>query len=222
MTEGANLAGQELSCDITIVGCGPGAPDYLTPAAREAIASADVLVGARRVLDGLPPTRAERIVVGADIAKALEAIAAQVGRQRITVVVSGDPGVCSLAQPVIRRFGRTVCRVVPGITAMQVAFARLGLDWFDATLLSAHEGIPAVGAEALAHAPKIAVLAGNASTLPWLRTLGRTLAKTHTLYVCENLTLPDERVHEMSAEGFETYALPGRSVVVFVQEGTLT
>ena len=222
MTEGANVIGQELSCDITIVGCGPGAPDYLTPAAREAIESADVLVGARRVLDGLPPTRAERIVVGADIAKALEAIAARVGRQRITVVASGDPGVCSLAQPVIRRFGRTACRVIPGITAVQVAFARLGLEWFDATLLSAHEGIPAVSAEVLAHAPKIAVLAGNASTLPWLRTLGHTLAKTHTLYVCENLTLPDERVHEMSAEGFEMYALPGRSVVVFVQEGTLT
>ena len=222
MTEGTNLGGQELSCDITIVGCGPGASDYLTPAAREAIESADVLVGARRVLDGLPPTRAERIVLGADIAKALEAIAARVGRERITVVVSGDPGVCSLAQPVIRRFGRTVCRVIPGITAVQVAFARLGLDWFDATLLSAHEGIPAVSAESLGHSPKIAVLAGNASTLPWLRALGQALARTHILYVCENLTLPDERVHEMSVEEFETYGLPSRSIVVFAREGTLT
>ncbi len=206
---------------ITIVGCGPGAPEYLTPAAREAIEAADVLVGARRVLDGLPPTGAEQIVVGSNIAQGLDAIAARAGRQRVVVVVSGDPGVCSLAQPVIRRFGRAACRVIPGITAVQVAFARLGLDWFDATLLSAHEGTPTVDAAELSRTAKVAILAGSTSTVPWLRSLAVGLEKSHALFVCENLTLPDERVHEMSAGAFETYAMPSRSIVVFVRREIL-
>jgi cobalt-precorrin-7 (C5)-methyltransferase len=206
---------------IAIVGCGPGALEYLTPAARQAIDEAEVLVGARRVLDQLPLTAAERIVVGSDIASALDALAARVGRQRIAVVVSGDPGVCSLAQPIIRRFGRAACRVLPGITAVQVAFARLGLEWFNATLLSAHAGIPPVQTAALATVEKIAILAGNPATLPWLRALGRELAASHAIIVCENLTLPDERVRRVSAEEFMGLALPSRTIVLLVQQEAL-
>lgn len=216
------MPGQEMSAlGITIVGGGPGAPEYLTPAARRAIEQAEVLVGAQRVLDGLPVTAAERIVVGADIAGALEALAGRVGRQRIAVVVSGDPGVCSLAQPVIRRFGRAACRVIPGIAAVQVAFARLGLDWFGATLLSAHAGIPTVTPAALAGAQKIAVLAGNAASLPWLRALGRTLAESHAIVVCENLTLPEEEVRCVSAEELAALPLPARTIVLFVSREAL-
>jgi precorrin-6y C5,15-methyltransferase (decarboxylating) CbiE subunit len=216
------VSGQDLTPHgITIVGCGPGGLEYLTPAARCAIEEAEVLVGARRVLEGLPPTTAERIVVGADIPGALEALAGRVGRQRIAVVVSGDPGVCSLAQPVIRRFGRAACRVIPGITAVQVAFARLGLEWFGATLLSAHEGVPAVTGAALADAPKIAVLAGNPASVPWLRSLGRDLAGSHAIFVCENLTLPDERVRRVSGEELAGLPLPARTVLLFVRPEAL-
>jgi cobalt-precorrin-7 (C5)-methyltransferase len=219
---GPNVSGQDLTTfGITIVGCGPGALEHVTPAARRAIEQAEVLVGARRVLEELPPTAAERIVVGADIAGALEALASRVGRQRIAVVVSGDPGVCSLAQPVIRRFGRAACRVIPGITAVQVAFARLGLEWFGATLLSAHERIPAVTADALADVQKIAVLAGNPVSLPWLGRLGRELAESHAIFVCENLTLPEERVRRVSAEELAELPLPSRTIVLFVSQEAL-
>ncbi len=207
--------------DITIVGCGPGALDYLTPAARQVIEQAEVLVGARQVLDLLPSTGAERITVGADIPHALEALADRVGRQRIAVVVSGDPGVCSLAQPVIRRFGRKVCRVIPGITAVQVAFARLGLDWFDATLLSAHERIPTVDPSVLTKAAKIAVLAGNPASLRWIRTVGETLSTSHAMFVCANLTRSDEQVRQVDIEEFATMSLPSRTLVLFIQREML-
>jgi precorrin-6y C5,15-methyltransferase (decarboxylating) CbiE subunit len=206
---------------IAIVGCGPGGEECLTPEARRAIEEAEVLVGARRILEGLPRTTAERIVVGTDIAGALEALAPRVGRQRIAVVVSGDPGACSLAQPVIRCFGREACRVIPGISAVQVAFARLGLDWFDATLLSAHEGVPSATAAALAGARKIAVLAGNPASLPWLRELGRALAASHAIVVCEELTLPGERVRRVGAEELAEMPLSPRTIVLFVSREAL-
>ena len=95
---------------ITIAGCGPGALEYVTPAALHAIEQAEVLVGARRLLETFPRVAAERIVVGADVHKALDAMAKHVGRRRIVVLVTGDPGLCSLARPVIRGFGRDACR----------------------------------------------------------------------------------------------------------------
>ena len=64
---------------ISIVGCGPGALEYLTPAARAAIEHADVLVGAPRLLDVFPAGRAERIIVKADIQEVLNQIAAHAG-----------------------------------------------------------------------------------------------------------------------------------------------
>ncbi len=218
---GLDVSDQMTGVDITIVGCGPGGQECLTPEARRAIEQAEVVVASRQVLERLPATAAERIAVGADVAGALESLAARVGRQRIAVAVSGDPGVRSLARSIIRRFGRKTCRVIPGISAVQVAFARLGLEWFDATLLSAHEGIPSVSAAGLAGARKIAVLAGNPVSLPWLRTLGRALAASHVIVVCEDLTLPEERVRQVSAEELAKLPLSSRTIVLFVHQEAL-
>ncbi len=206
---------------ITVVGCGPGGPEYITPAALEAIENADVLVGARRVLDLLPAGRAERILVGADIVGALDEIARRVGRHRIVIAVSGDPGVCSLAQPVIRRFGAGACTVIPGITSVQVAFARIGMDWFDAKLVSCHDGIPNVDVAALEASDKIAVLAGNPATLGWVRAVAAALKGSHTIIVCENLTMHDEQVRRVSADDFMELALPSRTIVLFIRRRVL-
>ena len=136
---------------ITIAGCGPGSLDSVTPVARHAIEQAQVLVGAKRLLDSFPNVAAERIIVGANIAQSLDAIAAHMGQRRIVVLVTGDPGLCSLARPVIRRFGRAACRVIPGISSVHAAFASLGIDWQNARVLSAHDTAPALEAHRLVH-----------------------------------------------------------------------
>ena len=203
---------------ITIVGCGPGALDHLPPVAHRAIAEADVLVGAGRLLALFPTMTAERIVVGANIPQLLDQMALRVGRVNIAVLVSGDPGVCSLAQPVIQRFGRENCRVIPGISSVQVAFARLGLDWFGARLLSAHERIPELDTADLRMQDKIAVLAGNAATTPWIAALAARLAGTHAVFVCQDLTLPEEQVRSLSPAELAASTLPSRTVVLFVRK----
>jgi len=177
---------------ITIVGCGPGALDYITPAALSAIRQARVLVGARRLLDQFPEVEAERIIVGADVPGALEAMSRHVGARPVAVLVTGDPGLCSLARPVLRRFGP--CRVIAGISSVQAAFASIGEDWQGARILSAHDRVPEANFASLATEAKIAVLAGNPATDAWIRELSRALAATHTLTICENLTLENESV----------------------------
>ncbi len=201
---------------ITIVGCGPGGVDYLTPAARDFIGRAEVLVGASRLLKLFAPNGAERIVVGADIPGALDQLAPHLGKRKVVVIVSGDPGVCSLAQPVIQRFGWQSCQVIPGISSVQVAFARLGLDWTDARLISAHHHAPQFDLDSLAEESKIAVLAGNASNLKWIVGAAKRLAETHSIFACEDLTLPQERVFRLSPDDLATAKLSAQSIVLFI------
>ncbi len=207
---------------ITIVGCGPGALDYLTPAARTAIERADVLIGAPRLLDAFATPHAGGIAMKADIEDVLAQIAAHAGHKRIAVLVTGDPGLCSLAKPVINRFGRAACEIIPGVSSVQVAFARVGLDWLDAHIVSAHDKTPALSFAALAAEKKIAVLAGNDATQPWIASLAASLAASHQGFVCENLTLPDERIGKVTASELKSMKLPSRSILLLIHKEALS
>ncbi len=77
-----------------------------------------MLVGAKRLLDLFPSIHAERIVVSAEIGAVLDSIATIADHKRIAVLVTGDPGLFSLARPVIERFGLARCRVIPGISSV--------------------------------------------------------------------------------------------------------
>jgi precorrin-6y C5,15-methyltransferase (decarboxylating) CbiE subunit len=201
---------------ITIVGCGPGGLDYLTPVARDSIARAEVLVGASRLLELFSTNGAQRIVAGGDVPRALDQLAPHIGKRKVVVIVSGDPGICSLAQPVIQRFGWQACRVIPGISSVQVAFARLGLDWTDARLISAHHHAPQLDLDSLAEESKIAVLAGNASTIAWIVGLAKRLAATHSIFACEDLTLLQERVFRLDPDDLASGRLSAQSIVLFI------
>lgn len=203
---------------IMIVGCGPGSPDYVLPAARDAIRDAEVLVGARRFLEMFPSGNAVSIGFSGDGSSMLDEIACYAGKKKIVILVAGDPGLYSLARNVVRRFGRAACRVLPGISSFQVAFARIGLDWEDARLLSLHGRTPSVSPASFADEKKIAVFAGGEQSRRWLCDLGRVLGTRFDVFICSNLTLADERVECITAAELETTPLPSRSIVLFINK----
>ena len=77
---------------------------------------------------------------------------------------------------------------------MQAAFARLGVDWQDARIVSAHGRTPQLGGEELPKCDKLAVLGGTAEALRWTAWAAGVLEATHDAYLCENLTLDGERI----------------------------
>ncbi len=206
---------------ITIVGCGPGGADYLTAIARREIDRAEVLVGAPRLLDAFPESRAKRIPVGTDIAHALDRIAGWRARC-VVVLVTGDPGLCSFAQPVIRRFGHKACCVIPGISAVQAAFAAIGADWLDARIVTAHSRAPAIDPAELAGTGKIAVLAGHNAARPWLAELAARLGRDYRIFACQNLTLPEQSVRRMRAAQLRKLDLSSRNVILFIRREELS
>ncbi len=183
---------------ITIAGCGPGSPDYVTPVVRQAVRQADVLIGASRILALFADHGGEKIPVGADIEGALQAIEDRYRIRKVVVLVTGDPGLCSLAKPILKRFGHDQCRIIPGISAVQAAFAAVGLDWLDAWIIDAHGNRPALDAGMLEGKRKMAILLGNEAAVSWAVRLIEELGGEYRIILCEDLTLPEERVREIA------------------------
>ncbi|WP_326695111.1 precorrin-6y C5,15-methyltransferase (decarboxylating) subunit CbiE [Streptomyces sp. NBC_01387] len=175
---------------ITVIGTGTGAPPG--PGTGEALAGATLVVGARRHLAaaGLPPG-VESVVLG-PLAPALDQVAEHRTdpAARVVVLASGDPGFFGIVRVLAERFGSKCLDVRPGAPSVAVAFARIGLPWDDAVVVSAHgrELRTAVNV-CLAH-PKTAVLTGPGAGPA---EIGAALARTgvpRTLVVASALGDP--------------------------------
>ncbi len=203
---------------ITIIGCGPGSSELLTAEAKSAADSADCLVGSKRLLDLFEVNGCEKVPVGANVDMALKEIAERVATKRIGLLVSGDPGLCSLAKPVIKRFGVEACRVLPGISSIQLAFSRVGLDWYDAKIITAHGKSPEIKYEELAGEGKIAVLGGREESIGWINGLVEFLERDRELIICENLSLPSERVFNVTPQKFKELKLSSMAIVLIIRK----
>ncbi|MFD3312669.1 precorrin-6y C5,15-methyltransferase (decarboxylating) subunit CbiE [Streptomyces sp. NPDC058694] len=151
---------------ITVVGTGTGAP--LSPDAGAALAGAGLVVGGRRHLAAATtiPDTAERVVLG-PLAPALDAIEQFLekpeDRGRVVVLASGDPGFFGIVRALAERFGAERLEVHPGVSSVATAFARVGLTWDDAVIVSAHGRDLRTAVNVCRAHPKVAVLTGPGS-----------------------------------------------------------
>ncbi|MEU2309807.1 precorrin-6y C5,15-methyltransferase (decarboxylating) subunit CbiE [Streptomyces misionensis] len=141
---------------ITVVGTGTG-----TPPPEDVAAGAALVVGGRRHLDAARlPAGAERVVLG-PLAPALDTIAAYVEKELpVLVLASGDPGFFGIVRVLAERFGAERLSVRPGVSSVATAFARLGLPWDDAVVVSAHGRDLRTAVNVCRARPKVAVLTG--------------------------------------------------------------
>ena len=110
--------------------------------AHRALAEATVVVGARRQL-ALVETEcgldAERIELRGSLLSLWDVIAERRDAgARVCVLASGDPGFFGIVGALGTRFGRADLVVHPAPSSISLAFARLGLAWDDAVVVSAH------------------------------------------------------------------------------------
>jgi precorrin-6Y C5,15-methyltransferase (decarboxylating) len=175
---------------ITVIGL-DGSP--LNPGAAAAVAAATLVVGGRRQLAAAPPASGARTVVLGPLAPALNALAAHDGDA--VVLASGDPGFFGILR-CLRERGLS-CTVLPAVSSVSQAFARAGLPWDDAQVVSAHGRNPRYAVNVCRAYPKVAVLTGPGCGPA---ELGTALAAwQRRLVVTEHLGSPAERVTECSA-----------------------
>jgi precorrin-6B methylase 1 len=107
--------------------------------------------------------------------------------------------------------------VIPGISSVQVAFARLGLGWQDARIVTAHSRDPEVSAADLREARKIAILGGRPEALAWTAGLIAELGGDRRVFLCEDLTLPGEKICEVRAEELTALPVSTRAIVLIIR-----
>lgn len=121
---------------VVVAGLGPGREDLVTPEVQAALAEATDIVGyipyVRRVADrpGLTKHETDNRV---ELDRAGHALEMAAMGKRVVIVSSGDPGVFAMASALFEALEngpsawlQTEIRILPGITAMLAAAARLG------------------------------------------------------------------------------------------------
>ena len=209
---------------ITLIGMGSGTPGSLTAQGLAALQGADRILGAKRLLATLPEgcTGNRQALYKPD--EILACLAAHPDEE-IALVYSGDTGFYSGASqllPMLRAFGIS-CRVLPGLSSVQLLAAAVGRPWQDWTLVSAH-GCACDPVSACMNHKTVFFLTGGAETPATLcaALTAAGLGDAHAL-VGENLGTPAEAIRfglarELAAQSFaplsvlliEREALPPR------------
>jgi precorrin-6Y C5,15-methyltransferase (decarboxylating) len=164
---------------IAVLGVAGG---RVAPDAEELLARATLVLGGRDTL-ALAPPGAETVPLTAD----LDAALARAG-DGTCVLASGDPGFFGIVRRLAERVGRDALDVRPAPSSVAVAFARLGVAWDDALVVSAHGRAPHVALHVAMRHPKVAILTSPDVPPATFALPGREV------WVAERLGTPDERV----------------------------
>jgi precorrin-6Y C5,15-methyltransferase (decarboxylating) len=196
---------------IAVVGVCGGEPVGKEP--RAAIEAASLVAGAPRHLRTLAPLGARTLPIDGPLTDVLDALEREGGG--VCVLASGDPGFFGIVRVLAARFGPDRLDVHPAPSAVSLAFARLGLPWDDAAVISAHGRPLAEAARRAARCPKAAVLvAPDAPPEALGRELRAVRASHRRAAVCSRLGEPDERVDVLTLEELAGGSFDSMSVVV--------
>jgi precorrin-6Y C5,15-methyltransferase (decarboxylating) len=180
---------------IYIIGVGSDGLAGLTGRARDLLLSADVVFGSEEAHQRLPELRAERRLLGSDLQEATAALGALLGKKRVAVVAGGDPLFYGVARYLCERLGKDNFEVLPHVSSMQLAFARVKESWEEAYLTNLATHPLETVLDRIRTAETVGLFTseteGPAEVARELLARGLDYFRA---YVCENLGGPDERV----------------------------
>jgi precorrin-6B C5,15-methyltransferase / cobalt-precorrin-6B C5,C15-methyltransferase len=198
---------------VTVVGIGADGWAGLSPAARDAVAHAEVLLGGRRQLDLVPAGPAERREWPSPMLPALPGLFAGLAGQRVCALASGDPMLYGLGATLARVLGADRLRVLPQPSSVALACARLGWPAQEVTVVSAVGRPLEALARELAPGRRVLVLVPDADGPSQVaRLLVDRGYGPSGLTVLEQLGGPGERQHRGTAEAWA--AAPGDPLAV--------
>ena len=187
-----------------MIGTDAGAPATLPAAQRQLLLQASLVAAPQRLHgplrhlfgDALP------LLLATDALDAcLEQLQGCGPDQVVVVLASGDPLWFGIGRLLLQRLEPGQLRFHPAPSSLQLAFARIGRPWQDASWISLHGREPEALAQRLQQRPAaLAVLtdpgAGGADSVRrLLRASG--LEASYALWLCERLGHPEERVQHL-------------------------
>ena len=197
--------------DITIVGIGLGDENTLTIEGKAEIDSADVFIGAKRMVDSVNKM-GKPCFYSYKPEEIAEFIQNHKGYHKVVVVQSGDVGFYSGTKKLIKHLPKQT-KLIPGISSLTYFAAKLKQSWEDACLVSMH-GQKANLISKIRENHKVFALLGDQKEV---NSLAEQLIEYNmenvTLSVGENLSYENERIITGSPNDFLHIKLSKLSVI---------
>jgi len=181
---------------IIVAGIGPGAKNFITPAALEKIQNAKFLVGGKRALAEFSTQNQETCAITKDLNAVINFVREKILISEVVVMVSGDPCYYSILDLLRKNFQPEIIEVIPSISAMQLAFAKLALSWHNATLLSFHGRKPSDADLKFRQGKILGMLTDNefnSATISEI-LLQNGWSENSNIAICARLSYPDEKI----------------------------
>ena len=203
--------------NVTLLGIGMGSIGTLTLEGREAVRNADLIVGARRMVDAvrLPGQDFLYEYRSREIA---EYLAEHPEYTRVVIALSGDVGFYSGAKKLVELLGPET-KMICGISSVVYFMSKIGLSWDDAKIVSAHGKTCNLISLIRENRKVFAILGTNDGV--------RNLAEKLTfygmgdviLYVGENLSYDNEKILSKQAKELVSYEGDPLSVICAYNPG---
>ncbi len=202
---------------IYIVGIGDDGAEGLTRYARELIDKAKAIIGPPSLLQRITMGDAERIEVGNNLDK-LQQRLKQFRAGTSVLLTGGDPLFYGTARFLMEALGKDRFEVVPHVSSMQLAFARIKESWDDAYLTNlANQPLDRV-VDRIRTATRVGLFTTEQITPSVVAEalLDRRI-DYFTAYVCENLGSPDERVTQGDLPSIRKQSFGELNVMILVR-----
>ncbi len=121
---------------LMVIGLGEDGLAGLSEAARDALDAADLIVGARRLMNMVPDDGRDRII-WAGLDGTIDAISTARGR-KVAVLASGNPMWFGVGSVLFKRFDPAEIKMFPGPSAFSLTCSRMGWSMQDTVEVSAH------------------------------------------------------------------------------------
>ena len=204
---------------VVLAGIGMGSRDSMTEEAAKAMEEAELIVGARRMVEACSGSDKE-ILVEYDSRKIAEYIEEHPEYERITVLLSGDTGFYSGARKLTKALEAAGCQVrqIAGVSSVSYFMSRIGESWDDAVIVSNH-GREVYLIPLIRDNEKVFSILGKRDDVAKLaQKLTYYGLDNVKLYVGERLSYADEKIQSGYAADFENYENDPLCVICAVNE----
>lgn len=198
---------------MKLIGIGDNGQEGLLPQYIKWIEDSEVLVGGERVLEFFPAYTGEKIVIKGGLSTLVERLSAET--RSIVILASGDPLFYGIGGYLAKKLD---IEVYPYMSAMQLAFSKMGESWQDAYVTSIHGRSMKGLAQRIDGKKKVALLT-DADNCPnalarYLKHFGMT---EYRAFVAENLQGTNEKCGWYSLDELEVGEFSTLNVVILKQ-----
>ncbi len=184
---------------VYIVGTGMDSIKTITREAYEIIVSADVLIGAERMLE--PFEYLHKDMLCEYSAEKIKDYINNCGHGKIAVLMSGDCGFYSGAKKLSEYF--TDCEVISGISTPVYLCSKIGRQWENMKFVSFHGKSGNIAVNVMQNELCFFLLGGKITPAEICRTLCRYGLGEVSIFIGENLGYGNERIMSGTAESFQ-------------------